>query len=184
MNFLDICPCDILSKIMSYNCDIIEREIFKLEMLLLQYVSKNDKNILIDIDNDCYEDINPCVNIQYENLTYCMDYFLFEEIEYKKICIVIKFKIEFMITEYSVISPLIKNATYYDVLKTTNDLYGKMMAFFEMYNADSDLAYYEDHRFLECIDPIDRKELKKTKKILNNIPKSKNVVFLEPYFGS
>lgn len=184
-NFLDIWPDEIIDKIISSRIDNITKEILEVELKLLKYIQDTDNKFCYDYD--CEEEY---FNITYGNIIYSIDKPFFNNIIYKKVCVILR--IEVYESKLIFLSKLIKNANNLDLLKATNNLFNEVNLFYKHlldHNVDTEfeVIFFNNHTFLECFSEIKFNNFK------NNIPvfgadifktNKRNIKFIEPFMGS
>ena len=114
MNYLDLLTDDLIDKILDNVTDDIDKKI----SLLNKKINKLNK----DLKYLTIELFEGSININYENISYCIEKYLFSKFETKKDIILISIYDNYFGGEdgETYISNRIKNPTYYDILVEAN----------------------------------------------------------------
>jgi len=157
MNYLDILNEDLLDKIFEILSDLYEKDIEKTKNKLLK-VNSLVEGLHIDIDfnydNDYY--LNYYSYINYNNISYCINNYLYSRYPLDNIVIIY---IPRLIINYNAqtdtITPLIlqskkiESPIYLDILREINKIYERQTEI---------LGYYDNRKFLENIIQIKENE--------------------------
>ena len=150
MNYLDILNEDILNKIFEIVADLYEKDIEKTKNKLRK-VNSLVEGLHIDVGSDYDEDyyINYYNYINYNNISYCMDNYLYSRYPLDNVVIIY---IPRLIINYNAqtdtITPLIlqsekiESPIYLDILREINKIYERQTEI---------LGYYDNRRILENI---------------------------------
>ena len=156
-NYLDILNYDILNKILGIVADLYEKDIEKANNKL-QKVSSLVEGLHIDVGSDYDEDyyMNYYNYINYYNISYCMDEYLYSRYPLDNVVIIY---IPRLIINYNAqtdtITPLIlqskkiESPIYLDILREINKIYERQTEI---------LGYYDNRRFLENVIPVKESE--------------------------
>jgi hypothetical protein len=157
MNYLDILNEDILNKIFEKVADLHENDIEKMKNKLLK-VNSLVEGLHIDVGSDYDEDyyINYYNYINYNNISYCIDNYLYSRYPLDNVVIIY---IPRLIINYNAqtdtITPLIlqskkiESPIYLDILREINKIYERQTEI---------LGYYDNRRILENIIPVKESE--------------------------
>jgi hypothetical protein len=151
MNYLDILNDDLTSKILDIVADLYEKDIEKANNKLLK-VNKLVEGLNIDI----YSVNKRAHYINYSNISYCMDKYLYSKYPLENVVIIyIPKLIIYYNSQTDTITPLIlkseiiQSPLYLDILREINKIYEKQTEIF---------GYYDNCRFLENIIPVKESE--------------------------
>ena len=156
-NYLDILNYDLLNKILGIVVDLYEKDIEKANNKL-QKVSSLVEGLHIDVGSDYDEDyyMNYYNYINYYNISYCMDEYLYSRYPLDNVVIIY---IPRLIINYNAqtdtITPLILQSKkivspiYLDILREINKIYERQTEI---------LGYYDNRRFLENVIPVKESE--------------------------
>jgi hypothetical protein len=157
MNYLDILNDDLTNKILDIVADLYEKDIEKANNKL-QKVNSLVEGLNIDVDADYDKDyyINYYNYINYNNISYCMDKYLYSRYPLDNVVIIyIPKLIIYYNSQTDTITPLIlkseiiQSPIYLDILREINKIYEKQKEIF---------GYYNNKRFLENIIPVKESE--------------------------
>lgn len=153
MNYLDILDSELLNNIFNIVANSLEKDIEQTKNKL--YKVKNlVKGLIIDVDTDEYYEDSYIYYINYYNISYCIDKYLYSKYPLNNIIIVHRLK---LIVWYNTNNPIIlqsnllKKPLYLDLLREIHKLYMKQTEI---------LGYYDDRKYLENIRPIREDEYK------------------------
>ena len=151
MNYLDILDTDLLNNIFNMVANSIEKDIEKIKNKL--YKVKNlVEGLIIDVDSEEEYEDSYIYYINYYNISYCMDKYLYSQYPLNNIIIVYRLKLVVCyITGNPIIlqSNLLKKPLYLDLLREIHKLYMMQTEI---------LGYYDDRKYLENIRPIKEDE--------------------------
>jgi hypothetical protein len=151
MNYLDILNDDLTNKILDIVADLYEKDIEKANNKLLK-VNKLVEGLNIDI----YSAIKKFHYINYSNISYCMDKYLYSKYPLENVIIIYMLKlIVYYNVQENTHTPIIlrseklQSPLYLDILREINKIYEKQTEIF---------GYYDNCRFLENIIPVKESE--------------------------
>ena len=156
-NYLDILNYDILNKILGIVSDLYEKDIEKANNKL-HTVNSLVEGLHIDVGSDYDKDYYVIYYnyINYYNISYCMDEYLYSRYPLDNIVIIY---IPRLIINYNAqtdtITPLIlqskkiESPIYLDILREINKIYERQTEI---------LGYYDNRRFLENVIPVKESE--------------------------
>lgn len=147
MNYLDILNADLLDKIFEIVSDLYEKDIEKTNNKL-----KKVKNLVEGLYIDVNADIEDEYYINYYNISYCMDNYLYSKYPLDNVIIVHRLKLivyynytENTHTPIILQSNLVKKPLYLDILREIYKIYMKQTGI---------MGYYDNRKFLENIIPV------------------------------
>lgn len=146
MNYLDILNEDLLNKIFDIIADLYEKDIEKANNKLLNVKNLVD-GLYIDLD---------AKYISYNNISYCMDKYLYSKYPLDNVIIIYRLKlIVYYNVEDNIHTPIVLHSNllekpiYLDILREIYKIYMKQTEI---------LGYYDNHRFLENITQVKKSE--------------------------
>jgi hypothetical protein len=157
MNYLDILNDDLTNKILDIVADLYEKDIEKANNKL-QKVNSLVEGLNIDVDADYDKDyyINYYNYINYNNISYCMDKYLYSRYPLDNVIIIYMLKlIVYYNVQENTHTPIIlrseklQSPIYLDILREINKIYEKQTEIF---------GHYDNCRFLENIIPVKESE--------------------------
>jgi hypothetical protein len=176
-NYLDILNYDILNTILGIVSDLYEKDIEKANNKLHKVNSLVEGlhiDVEVDYDKDYY--INYYNYINYNNISYCMDKYLYSRYPLDNVVIIyIPRLIIYYNAQTDTITPLIlkseiiQSPIYLDILREINKIYEKQK---EIY------GYYNNQRFLENVIPIKESEYEYYKITPSQDTKTNYITFL------
>lgn len=153
MNYLDFLHEDLLNKIFDILVDLYEKDIEKTNNKLLK-VKKLVEGLYIDVDLDDEE----VYYINYYNISYCMNNYLYSRYPLENVIIIYRLKLivnynpeENTHTPIILHCDLLKNPIYLDILREINKIYEKQTKIF---------GYYDNRRILENIKHVKKNDYK------------------------
>ena len=165
MNYLDILNADLLDKIFEIVSELYEKDIEKTNNKL-----KKIKNLVEGLYIDVNADIEDEYYINYYNISYCMDKYLYSKYPHNNVIIVHRLKLivyynytENTHTPIILQSNLLKKPLYLDILREVYNIYMKQTGI---------MGYYDNRKFLENIIPVKSTEYE----YYNINPSSANII--------